>query len=634
MNRKFGLTCSAVALVLLALASPATAARWTPLGPPDGSTVLSLAYDSAHPATVYAGTVGGGVVKSLNGGKTWAYASLGLTESVVTALAVDRQDSQAVYAGTTGGLFRSHNGGRTWQPSSMDLPVDAIAVDPQSAGSVYIGTKNGMYHSFDGGLRWARMGQNLVPGEPRFWVPSLVVAPSHPRTLYAAYFGGRSGVFRSLDAGKNWTRILQGGVTSVAVDPTNAGIVYAAEGKKIWISANSGQTWKQNTMDAPVSDLYMEPGRTLCALTENGAYWSLDQGAHWEAIAGLPNRVIQTMVFNPIDSTKLLVGTTGDGVYRSEDSGATWQVSSKGLVNFAALAVVVLPNPHVLLTGSYSGIYRSINGGISWRRVLRDVPIRSLAVDPSDSATIYAGAGGYRPGSDTSQLLFKSTDSGKTWLPAATGITFGPILSLAVDPVTPRTVYAGAWDVFAANQGFLFRSKDGGATWKAIPGLGGVSSIAFDPTNSKVIYITQGRGLFHSRDGGQTWSQRMVGEVPTLGARMTRSVAVSPVNPDRLAVVDFKSIFLSLDTGKTWVKSNGCSPMCWDVTFDPLYADNVYVGHNPGVLRSLDAGNHWLAFSTGLPGVDVFNITFDPAKPTRLYAGTGSAGLFQVDLGQ
>jgi len=347
---------------------------------------------------------------------------------------------------------------------------------------------------------------------------------------------------------------------------------------------------------------------------------------------GLPDRAFGTMAFNPKDPLKLLIGTSGGGVYRSDDAGLTWQGSSAGLVNFSALAVAATSSPRALLAGGFSGIYRTTDGGVTWKRVLRDVPICSLAVDPSDPATLYAGALMYLYGGDTGRLIFKSTDGGITWQPATAGITMGPIVSLAVDPGDSRTVYAGAWDIWDTNQGKLFRSRDGGVTWAAVPGLAGVSGIAFDPSDPKVIYITQGRGLFHSRNGGKTWTRRMVGEVPTLGARMTRGVAVSPANPDRLAVNDFRAIFLSFDTGRTWVKSHGCGAVCWDVTFDPLNADSLYAGSSLGVLRSLDGGDTWPYFSKGLPGVEVYDLAFDPAEPNKLYAGTGSAGLFMVDL--
>jgi photosystem II stability/assembly factor-like uncharacterized protein len=629
MNRKIAWLVSAAALgmALLVLASPAAAARWVPLGPPDGATVLSLAYDPAHPTTVYAGTAGGGVVKSIDGGRTWAYSSLGLDESIVTALAVDRQDPRVVYAGTPGGLFRSMNGGASWSAAAETPAVDGIAVDPQRVGNLYIGTANGMYRSYDGGRHWALMARNLVPFERRFWVPSLVVAPSRPSVLYSAYFGYRSGAFRSLDGGKTWTRILRAGIKSVAVDPVNAAIVYAADGSKVWRSTDFGQTWSSSQPIA--GELYVAPNRTVCVTS---GYWSEDQGLHWEPIPGLPDRGFGTMAFHPNDFSKLLIGTSGGGVFRSDNGGMTWGSSSTGLVNFTAFAVAAVPNPRALLAGGFSGIYRTTDGGATWKRVLRDVPIRSLAVDPSDPATLYAGVLKAQPAEDTNRLVFKSTDGGITWNPAAVGITKGPIMSLAVDPADSRTVYAGAWDYWDDNQGNLFRSKDGGATWEVVPGLAGVSGIAFDPSDPKVIYVTQRRGLFHSRNGGKTWTQRMVGEVPPLRARMTRGVAISPVNPDRLVVNDFRAIFLSFDTGKTWVKSHGCAPVCWDVTFDPLNADSLYAGSTHGVLRTLDGGDTWPYFSKGLPGVEVYNLTFDPAEPTKLYAGTGSAGLFMVDL--
>lgn len=638
MNRKVFLsTTIALGFVLLALASPAAAGDWISVGPPGGATVLSLAYDPIHPEIVYAGTAGGGVAKSLDGGHSWAASYSGLGESVVTALAVDLKDSRNVYAGTPGGLFRSHNRGRTWLPSRMRLPVAAIAVDPQNAGHLYIGTEGasaGLYHSTDGGSHWVALGQDIAPFEKHFWAPALVIAPSRPRTLYASYVGARSGAFRSGDGGKTWTLIRRARISALAVDPVDPEIVYAAEGRILWISADGGRTWGRTLLRArDVNSLHVAPDRTVCATTPHGGLCSEDQGGHWSPIRGLPNRALRTLAFGPHDADRVLAGTGGKGVYRSEDARRTWQSSSAGLVSFEARALAVVADPPALLTGGFPGAYRTTDDGATWQRVLhREIPILSLAVAPSDPTRLYAGAGVYRRIDRIEHLIFRSTDGGRTWQRSESGLTESPIVSLAVDPRNPRTVYAGSWSFKAANQGSLFRSTDGGVTWAAIPGLGGASSIAFDSADPQVIYITQGRGLFHSRDGGQTWAPLMNGEV--MPERLARGVAVAPSDPDRLAVIDSQTIFLSFDAGNSWVRSGSCGSTCRAVAFDPLDADTLYVGRSPGVLRTVDGGATWHSFSSGLPAVDVQALTFDPAEPAKLYVGTRAAGVFLIDLAQ
>jgi photosystem II stability/assembly factor-like uncharacterized protein len=640
VNRKSFLSSIALALgpVLLVLASPAAAVRWIPLGPPDGATIFALAYDPAQSRIVYAGTAGGGVVKSLDGGRSWSPSSLGLGDPVITALAVDQQDPRNVYAGTPGGLFRSHDRGRTWLASPMKLPVDAIAVDPRNAGHLYIGTKGagtGLYHSTDGGSHWVSLGQEIAPFEKHFWAPALVIAPSQPRTLYAIYVGARSGAFRSRDGGKTWTLIRRAKISALAVDPVDPEIVYAAEGRILWTSADGGRSWGRTLLRArDVNSLHVAPDRTVCATTPHGGLCSEDLGVTWTPIRGLPrNRPVWTLAFDPQDPDRVLAGTGGTGVHRSEDAGRTWQSSSAGLVNFEARALAVVTDPPALLTGGFPGAYRTTDDGATWQRVLhRDIPILSLAVAPSDPAKLYAGTGVYRRIDRIDHLIFRSTDGGRTWQRSESGLTESPIVSLAVDPRNPRTVYAGSWSFKAANQGSLFRSTDGGVTWAAIPGLGGTSSIAFDPTDPRVIYITQGRGLFHSRDGGGTWVPLMSGEV--LSERLTRGFAVAPSDPHRLAVIDSQTIFLSFDAGNTWERSGSCGSTCRVVAFDPTDADTLYVGRSPGVLRTIDGGATWHSFSTGLPAVDVHALTFDPAEPTKLYAGTASAGVFLIDLAQ
>src|SRR5206468_3479505 len=115
--------------------------EWTSHGP-GGGFITALAVDPQNPNTVYAGTIGGGVFKSANGGASWSAANFGLTAADVRALAVDPRNPSTVYAGTNGaGVFKSTNGGASWSAANSGLTatdVHALAVDPQSPSTVYV----------------------------------------------------------------------------------------------------------------------------------------------------------------------------------------------------------------------------------------------------------------------------------------------------------------------------------------------------------------------------------------------------------------------------------------------------------------------------------------------------------------
>lgn len=615
-----------VVLLALSLTAPALAAapQWTPLGPPDGAVIPALAFDPVHENIVYASTGRGGVSKSLDGGRTWFLSSTGLYASQVNVLAVDPRDPRSVYAGTTEGFYRSRDGGRTWLSADLRRDVLAIAVDSRQAGGLNIATRNGLFRSTDGGVRWVETSRGLVP-DRRFYAPAIAAALSRPRTLYAAYIGYRTGIFRSDDTGKTWYQISRMQVSTLAVDPGNPELVYAGSSK----STDGGLTWTPLPGGfVRVLTIPSRPGVVVGVQFGGGLAISEDEGRTFRPLAGV-GREIRALAISPSHPSIWLTGTSGAGVMRSEDGGLSWQASIAGLGGFSASLVRIVPERNAIFTGSGSGLYRTTNGGVRWHRVLADVPVNSLAVDPSDPDTLYAGG---LFGADS--FIYKSTDGGDSWRLLPAGLPPGLVNDLIVLPTEPQTVYAAIWmpDTFSNLPG-LHRSTDGGESWSQIFGIGEVFDLEIDPSDPDVIYATQGRGLLRSRDRGRTWVGRTVGEGrPGSWARRTHAIAVSPADGSRLAVVDPYSLFLSRDEGRSWEKSRQWGPnLSWSAVFDPLDPDTIYAGIAYGVLRSRDGGESWSFFSRGIPGVGINDLTFDPADPTKLYAAT-SAGIFMIDL--
>ena len=134
-------------------------------GPRD---VTALAVDPSTPATLYAGTIKGGVFKSTNGGNSWTTINSGLTSTFVFALAIDPSTPATLYAGTSGGVFKSTNGGTTWQPTTGANPFltvgggRALAIDPSTPATLYAGTfAFGVFKSTNGGASWTDVNSGL-----------------------------------------------------------------------------------------------------------------------------------------------------------------------------------------------------------------------------------------------------------------------------------------------------------------------------------------------------------------------------------------------------------------------------------------------------------------------------------------
>jgi len=623
-----------LASFVLLLPAPATASHWVSIGPRGPGTPTALVFAPSAPNVAYAGTYGGGVARSVDGGKTWTRASHGLLDPVVTSLAVDPGDADFVLAATARGLSRSHDGGRTWRPSWDGNWV----LDVTFAGSdIVIGTRNGIFRSSDGGVRWVRIGQDISPGEPRLYVPAVVSAPSAPRILYAAYWGARTGVFVSANGGQWWRRVYGREAIHLAVDPRNPQVLYAGGGLrgggKIARTKDGGLTWQETAVPANLFGLWVDPlvARRVYATTDSGLWISSDGGAHWAA-AGFTGKRVTALALDPEHPDTLLCGVANEGISRSEDGAVSWLPSSAGLVNTWLSTLAIAPDTGRIYAAGWGGVYRTDDSGGTWTPLAGSPAASRLVLDPRHSSTLYA------TGSATgAAFLARSTDSGETWTAAAQGITRGPVVSLAVDPVHPQTLYAGAWDfeteLYETVPG-VFKSTDGGATWTVLPLRHGAAGLAVDPQHPATVFATQGTGVYRSADGGQTWSQIMNGDVPTLHARLLGGLAVSPVSSSVLAAYDDLHVFVTRDGGRHWTRipGFGLTPSYNAMAFDPLDERVLFVGGANGVAR-LSTETMELRPEDG----DLFNLfvtgfAFDPAAPGSVYVSTLGGGVLKSGL--
>src|SRR5439155_11015016 len=172
-------------LVWLGLAGSASAGvnTWTTTGPA-GGRVQSLAVDPVTTTIIYAGTDGGGIFRSTNGGASWTAINAGLSNSSVSALAVSFASPTTLYAGTDGGgVFKSTTSGTSWSATTgLGNPVvNALAIHPGSASILYAGTAGGVFTSTNGGASWTAASTGLTD----LVVKALAIDPATPTTLYA-----------------------------------------------------------------------------------------------------------------------------------------------------------------------------------------------------------------------------------------------------------------------------------------------------------------------------------------------------------------------------------------------------------------------------------------------------------------
>ncbi|HYL35833.1 MAG TPA: hypothetical protein VEV17_07975 [Bryobacteraceae bacterium] len=452
---------------------------------------------------------------------------------------------------------------------------------------------------------------------------ALVVDPQDSRTLFASTDGG---LFKTSDAGASWSAVsspkgLDGWSMSLAIDPQTSGTLYAGlSGDRVYKSTDGGASWSAPSGDmedylsslALPGSLAIDPQNpaTLYAAMHHGVYKSTDGGGSWSAAtAGLPLELdaVRMLAVDPKSSGTVYAACRGDigansGVYAG------------------------------------SGVYKSTDGGITWRALNSGLPAQnlevwSLAVDPQDPDAIYAA---------TNSGMFKSTDGGEGWSAANSGLPpLGGFASLAIDPQNTATVYAAfrfppSGQPLTANPVAslgVFKSTDGGASWVSAALQDSISVIAIDPQNSSTLYAGSARGLGirKSTDGAATWTRSSVG----LRGLNIWAFAVDPQDTSKVYAATGSGIFKTTNSGASWSEANsglsagefGGSMHPGSLAIDPQNPDTLYVGiFGGGIFKTTDGGASWSYSGLGGNGNFDQSLVVDPRNPGTLYAAGFSSG--------
>jgi photosystem II stability/assembly factor-like uncharacterized protein len=267
----------------------------------------------------------------------------------------------------------------------------------------------------------------------------------------------------------------------------------------------------------------------------------------------------------------IVAGSDLSGAYRSRDRGASWEPigAARGLAQTHVNSVAFDPaDARILYLGAEDALYRSADGGDTFRPVLPSVFVSAIAPAPSAPAMVYAGCASAYKALDAQ--VYQSTDRGVGWRRMSANLPGGlRILKLVVDPAEPRRVYLlSGPDLFSRGVAqTLHRSADGGVTWRRMAlDLGAISDMDLDPGAPQVLYVTAdgpkgSQGVYRSADGGDTWQ---------LKAAHGGAVLVQPGRPAIVRVVevgrepsDRKSgVWESRDGGESWSRKS--SPRGWE----------------------------------------------------------------------
>ncbi|MEW5873005.1 MAG: hypothetical protein AB1894_27340 [Chloroflexota bacterium] len=478
---------------------------------------------------------GEGVLKSTDGGRTWARANQGMENLYVGSLFMHPENPDILLAGTGNnqyydgnGVYISRDGGGSWEHVLRDDNINAVefaASDPQIA---YAGSSAAIYRSQDGGGTWQR-----VAGGEQGWGPPGVragfpidfqVDPRDPNRIFANEYGG--GNFLSTDGGRTWV-VASAGYTGAQVRDMevdlHSGRAYAAARSGLFASSDGGASWAGlNWPPAASMEWYavaVDPSngqRLLAANNWNASILhSTDGGRSWQPVTSpLPEGMAwRRLAFAPSDASIVYAGSSAffsagtfsdnmpaAGIYRSQDGGVSWSAANDGLsqdANVTHLAVAADNPQQVYAATGNHGLLISRDGGQSWSLAGGQLPsnreLLSVALHPHDSQVVLAGLvnGG----------VYRSLDGGATWSPAVAGLNpEASVTDIVFDLSNPQVLYLA--DVLSG----VYRSTDGAGTWLPLSsGLRtrAVNKLALTADGLHLYAATEGEGVFRLDLDGQ-----------------------------------------------------------------------------------------------------------------------------------
>ncbi len=600
---------------------------WQPLFD-DQSTgsIGDVAVAQSNPDVIYVGSgegiqrpdlsVGDGIYKSTDGGKTWTNMGLKNAQQI-GGLAVDPKDENIVFVAALGhpygpneerGVFRSTDGGKTWtKVLFIDENTGAIQVtiDPVDSKIVYAdlsemrqgpwencdltGPNSGLYKSEDGGTTWKKLTTGLPTSQDGQIRIGFCIAPSNHNRLYATIYSKKGGgEYRSDDGGNSWIKLSDDmrlwdrgdDFAEIKADPKNADIVYDVN-VVVWKSVDAGKTWT-GFKGAPGGDdyhrLWINPDNTNIMLLagDQGAAVTLNGGETWSSWYNQP--------------TAQLYHVSADNAFPYNVYSGQQESGSVGIASRGNDGQITFANWHPVSAEEYGYVI----------------------ADPKDPNIIYGGKIS-KYDKHTGQVQDISPDpthSGKYRF-----LRTAPMMFSVIDN---KTLY------FAGN--VVFKTTDGGNSWKVI-----------SPDLTRTTYdIPKSVGVY-SADSMKTQKRR--GVIYTL--------APSPIDSNTIwAGTDDGYIQVTRDGGKTWTNVTPPSVTCWNKIslMDASHTDvnTAYAAVNciklddmhPHIYKTTDGGKTWKEIVNGLPEAPINVVKEDPIRKGLLFAGSERNVFVSFDDGE
>ena len=644
--------------------------RWRMIGPFRAGRVNAVSGVVGQPETFYFGSVGGGVWKTNNAGRTWKPVFDSQSAASIGAIGVAPSDANLVYVGTGeadmrdsiqfgDGMYKSTDGGKTWKHIGLEntRQIGRVIVDPKNPNVVFVAAlghaygpspDRGVYRSRDGGATWQKVlfrnddvgaiDLNFDPTNSQIVYATMWNVRRPPWFIYAPATGPGGGIFKSTDGGATWKEISEGipvenrGRIGIAVAPTNRNRIYAmvdATEGGLFVSNDAGATWTRNSSDKRV--------------------W--DRGWYFEKV-----------VVDPKNAD--IVYASNTSVYRSTDAGKTWTAikGAPGGDDYHQLWIYP-DDPQRMVLASDQGAIVSVDGAETWSSWYNQATAQIYHVAADRRVPYWVTGAQQDSGAVGSPSRSRHSEiSNRDWEGLCSGGESG---YTAPDPLHPEILFGGTvsrCNVITGETKNVTPEREAG---QIVYRHDWTQPLVFSQADPHALYYGN-QFLYKTTNGGESWTQigqDMTREDPGVPPNLNEAAAADAPKEKRRGVIytiapsplrapliwigtDDGLIHLTNDDGKTWQNVTPPAVTAWTKVvmieashFDVNEAYAAFERHQlgdyePHILRTRDAGMTWTEIRIGLPaGVYAQTVKEDPQRRGLLFAGTERAVFVSFDDG-
>ncbi|MEW6364910.1 MAG: IPT/TIG domain-containing protein [Acidobacteriota bacterium] len=604
--------------------------QWTSNGP-YGGVFTGFVFHPQNADIVFAWGPPG-MFRSRNGGQSWERLTPSAARANEMVVRISPKSPSSMLAAGGDRVFGSTDQGTTWQAIAGPLYKGADGIydmefHPTYPQVVYAVTySHGAMKSTDGGKTWMKRPSSIETADTRGnSIPQVEVDPQTGNSVYVLMANRKA--FRTTDGGKTWQEISNGldlgdCENTLAIDPKNPKVLYAGGCKGVFKTTDSGGKWSK-VLDGFTRTVAVDPANSQNVYAVHDKAWkSTNGGSTWSELSVDPNDLWSVAV-NPNRTSVVFIGGFGQGVFRSQDAGKSWRLTNTGLDGQYVGRVQAHPDrPKQIFALPYKILYWSQNDAKAWKPATLcsgQEPVwnvTDIQIHEADANLVVASI------CDPEGSIAISRNGGKTWELRTPNAEEGGS-ALALDPANEDVIYlACIKGLVPGNPGTgIVKSTDQGETWQRIDsGLTDkdVTAIAVDPTDSSNVYVGTKKGkVFRSTNGGAAWKNSSSG----LKDAMIRRITFDPSAPAILYASTWDGIYRSANGGQSWKPWTDAAKGF--VTFDPFEPERVFGGGYGALAVSNDHGETWSSFdSTGLGSFWINDVNIDRTKAGKYAIGT------------